>query len=465
MNTVNKEEMAAFLRGIVGSENIADKDYALLSYCRDQGVLSRWGRMPSVVVKPKTVEEVQNIIRYANMTKTPVYPRGGGSSPFGYYPVMGGIVIDLTRMNRLISIDENSLTCVVEPGITFGELEALLAKRGFEYLVAPEGSLGGTVGGHVAYRGGSPFTFLVANQADCVTGLKVVLPTGEVVTTGAKAYPKAHGHYGRYSWMNDLTGLFLGAEGTLGVIVEIGLKIEELPEAEGNVTYSFNEIDSGAKALYKSRRARIPCHFCWYADGYTADLRDPAVKHPAVTIRWCKIAGTEKVVEDSVERLHKICHEEGGKDLGPEPSAHQWRDRYKEAATFLYALGSRMTFHSSIPIGEVGYYHKKAVELAKELWEKQGVKTSIGGHPMDRAFLMLMSLGCVEYDPEDYAKKRMTFDKIKNFWLDSGAVVYRAAIEYASDQMWRTGTYYELIKRIKGLIDPDHIMAPGYAGL
>jgi len=466
--TVMKDKSKVFdkLASIVGEKNIAQEKYKLSSYTRDQGILAR-GRYPDIVVKPRSTEEIKAILRLANQLNFPVYPRSGGTSPFGYWPVEGGIVVDVSGMNKVLDVDEGTFTVTCQPGVPFAELEKYLYQRGWRYLVAPEGSLGGTVGGHVAYRGGSPFTFLIENQAAAVTGLRVVLPTGELVTTGARAYEKADSHFNRYSWCNDLTGLFLGAEGTMGIITEVGLKVEQLPETMGHMTYGFPDYDSAIKALWGTRKAQIPASFVFLSDGRTMDIIDPehAPHNLEALVKWSRIGGRKAVVEDALATGHEICRAAGGKDLGEGMARDLWEDRYYNAAAYLYAFGSRLTFHAVVPLGRAAKFLKLGRQLQTEMREKYNEPMSVSGHPMDRAFLILLSFGTDVRKPGWPEEPRKKFNHIKNTMLDAGAVVYRAAIEYGADQLYRTGEYYELMKKLKQCVDPKGIMAPGYAGL
>ncbi|MEM2455189.1 MAG: FAD-binding oxidoreductase, partial [Candidatus Bathyarchaeia archaeon] len=209
------------LKSIVGEDNILDSIPAMLTYVRDATPLR--GAVPIAVVRPGSTREVQEIVRWANETRTPIYPRSGGTSLWGSVPVReGSVIVDLSRMNRVVEINESALSCTVEPGITFSELEAILSRRGFRFLMSPENGISGTVGGnfvtHGTGWGAGPY---FSNMGDCVIGCKVVLPTAEIITTGSMAHPKAHGHFYRYALANDLTGLFCGSEGTLGIVVEV----------------------------------------------------------------------------------------------------------------------------------------------------------------------------------------------------------------------------------------------------
>jgi len=455
----------AELEKIVGKNKVTNKDFDMVNYARDQGILSK-GRPPDYVVRPDTIEDVQKVIKYANEKKIPVYPKGAYTSPFGYYPKEGGIVIDLAVMSRILGIHPESLSCKVEPGVTWGELDTYLYDKGYQFLISPEGALGGTVGGHVANRGSSPMCFLVANQADCVTGLKVVSANGDIITTGAMANPYAREHFMRYTFMSDLTGLFLGAEGSLGVIVEIGLKIEKYPEATGHAAYEFQNIDDAANAVYNSRLHMIPAKAVLVHDGRTMDAVDPErVPHPAWMVSYARLSGTQVQVDDSLKLLDKICKEANGKNMGPGIPARYWTERYRAVAGFLYSLGSRMSFHFLVPLGEFSPYYKKVAAKAEEIREKYKIGVTTTGHPCDRSFLIILSVHCHERDEEEWKKARSIFQEMREPLIKEGAGFYRVGLDYASDLLPITGNYYKLLKEIKKLLDPNRIMAPGFGNL
>ncbi|MHA2323186.1 MAG: FAD-binding oxidoreductase, partial [Candidatus Thorarchaeota archaeon] len=211
------------LENIVGTDFISDAQHVRWTYSKDFGIFPR--HLPDIVIKPRTTPEIQAILQIANSEKIPIYIRGAGISyAGGVVPSAGGILLDLTRMNKILHIDRKSDSCTVECCAVIGMLMQELEKEGY-ILVA-------TVGGFLATSGvGSWGSALYGSIADLVLGLKVVLPNGDVVVTGsAGANLNANGQFTRYAGMPDLTGLFIGSEGTMGVITEIAFRIVPLPE-------------------------------------------------------------------------------------------------------------------------------------------------------------------------------------------------------------------------------------------
>jgi len=465
LDETRKSKVVSKLQEIVGKNYATGQDFSCVPYSRDQGNMTR-GRVPDIVVRAGSAEDMQGVIRLANEEEIPVYTKGTYTSPFGYYPIEGGIMLDCTRMDRVINIDENSLSVVIEPGITFGALDKALYDKGYEMLVAPAGSLGGTVGGHVSSGGSSAFCILISSQGECVLGLRIVLPNGELLATGTAANPTAHGQYNRYCLMNDLTGLFIGAEGTLGALYEIALKIEVIPEAAGFATYSFDSVDDAARAVYLSRRKKIPAKIIQLADGTSLDFTNPSkAPHSPAYVRWIRVNGTKAVVDDAMQQIKDIAAQTNATDLGSKPSEEYWADRFRSMARFLYSGGSRLSYHVHVPIGELGYYWHKLRELANKLMKEYQTQIIFSWHPCDRACLTTFTTFLNDADEESFQKARTVWQAMKAPLLDMGGTFYRVGYDYSADQMYRTGTYWETIKTIKKALDPKGIMNPGFGYL
>ena len=198
----------------------------------------------SLIVQPRRAEEVAAILRKANQTGTPVRPKGGGTGWWSStQPPEGGILLHMTRMNEVISIDEDLMTVTVEAGITFDKVDEALSAKGYRIVLFPESGKVATMGGHIQTWGTAPHSSSVyEDQATQILGLKVVLPTGEIISTGTGAVPTAGGHFARRFFPADLTGLFLGSEGALGVIVQAALKIHRQPEVILIRIIGFREV-------------------------------------------------------------------------------------------------------------------------------------------------------------------------------------------------------------------------------
>src|SRR5512136_627178 len=217
------------LTDVVGSKYASDEPFVLQSYSQDFGAMPP--SKPDVVVRPGTTEEVSAVMKIANEYRVPVIPRGGGSAQeAGCTPsANGGIVLETLRLNRILEIDESNGTVTCEAGITYVSLMNTLEKRGWKIGIAPSGAMAGTPGAHIARPGVGSGNIKYISSGDQVLGLKVVLPTGDVVVTGSGANPHSDVFF-RYGLGPDMTGLFVGAEGAYGLMTECTLRMFPYPQ-------------------------------------------------------------------------------------------------------------------------------------------------------------------------------------------------------------------------------------------
>jgi glycolate dehydrogenase FAD-linked subunit len=227
------------LKSIVGAEQVATDRQDLICYGYDA---TQMEFLPDAVVHPGSPEEVSAVLRLANAEKFPVFPRGAGSGfTGGALPKGGGVVLVLTRLNRILKIDSENLIAEVEPGVVTEQFQLAVEKLGLFYPPDPASLKFSTLGGNVAENAGGPRCVKYGVTRDFVMGLEVVLPTGEIIRTGGETYKGVVGY--------DMTRLLCGSEGTLGVITKIIFKLLPLPEAKKTMLTIFDSIDGAAKAV------------------------------------------------------------------------------------------------------------------------------------------------------------------------------------------------------------------------
>jgi glycolate oxidase len=235
------------LRRIVGSENVACDRQDLICYSYDA---TQMEFPPDAVVFPAGAEEVSRVLQLANRERIPVFPRGAGSGfSGGSLAKGGGVVLVTSRMNRILRIDTSNLVAVVEPGVITGDLQDEVEKLGLFYPPDPASLRFSTLGGNVSECAGGPHAVKYGVTKDYVLGLEVVLPTGDIITTGGETMKGVVGY--------DLTRLLCGSEGTLGVITRIILRLLPLPEARRTMLAVFESIDGAAGAVAAIIRGRI----------------------------------------------------------------------------------------------------------------------------------------------------------------------------------------------------------------
>jgi glycolate oxidase len=215
-----KDTLVRDLQGIVGEDAVRSDPADLYVYGSDSSVHHA---NPWAIVRPGTVEEIQGILRYANDNSIPVIARGAGSGMSGQaVPIMGGIILDMKRMNRIIEIRVEDTYVRVQAGVVDDDLNRALKPYGFMYPPAPASSRIATIGGEIANNASGTRSVKYGATRDCVLGMKVVLANGSLVSFGSTTRVEASGY--------QVDRLMVGSEGTLGVIVEATMKIVPIPK-------------------------------------------------------------------------------------------------------------------------------------------------------------------------------------------------------------------------------------------
>ncbi len=226
------------LRQVVGSANVLDGGVDLQLYGYDAYLEER---RPDAVAFVHTTEEVTGVVRACHRAEVPFVVRGGGTNlTGGTVPIRGGVVIETIRMNRILEVDRASLRARVQPGMFNLEFGNALAPLGYQYLPDPASQKAATLGGNVGENSGGPHCFKYGVTTNHVLGLTVVLPDGDVVHLGGKA-PDAPGY--------DLTGAFVGSEGTLGICTELVTRIVRLPEGVKTLLAIYDTVEAGSETV------------------------------------------------------------------------------------------------------------------------------------------------------------------------------------------------------------------------
>lgn len=236
------------IRTAVGTENVFTDQDALETYCHDETEDLKY--YPEVVVKPKDTASVAALLKLCNAHHVPVTPRGGGTGLSGAaLPVFGGVLLSMEKFKKIIDIDTENLQAIVEPGVITQEFMDAVAEKGLLYPIDPSSKGSCFIGGNVAHGSGGPRVVKYGTIREYILNLEVVLPTGEVIWTGANTLKYASGY--------NLTQLMIGSEGTLGVVTKIVTKL--VPRVQHNVLMmaSFSENEQACAAVSAIFRAGV----------------------------------------------------------------------------------------------------------------------------------------------------------------------------------------------------------------
>lgn len=241
-------DILASIKSIVGDAFVVTGKADLEKYSHDETEDLHY--YPEVVVKPKSPEEVSALMQLCNTHLIPVTPRGAGTGlSGGALPVMGGLLIAMERFNKVLSIDEQNLQAIVEPGVVTEEFMDQVAVRGFLYPVDPASKGSCFIGGNVSHGSGGPRVVKYGTIREYILNLEVVLPSGEIIWTGANTLKYAAGY--------NLTQLMIGSEGTLGIITKIVVKLIPRPTLDALMLASFSSNEAACAAVSAIFRAGI----------------------------------------------------------------------------------------------------------------------------------------------------------------------------------------------------------------
>jgi glycolate oxidase len=233
------EQIEAF-RAIVGDPFVSVDSEVLQHYSHDETEDLHY--LPDVVIKPRTAEEISAILKICNQYKIPVTPRGAGTGlSGGALPHLGGVLLSVERMNDIIKIDERNLQVITEPGVITEVLQNALKEKGLFYPPDPSSRGSCMIGGNIAENSGGPKAVKYGVVKDYVLNLEVVLPTGEIIWTGANVLKNATGY--------NLTQLVVGSEGTLGIVTKIVLKLLPHPKHDLLMLVPFRSAEKACAAV------------------------------------------------------------------------------------------------------------------------------------------------------------------------------------------------------------------------
>jgi glycolate oxidase len=293
------------LTGILGKEQILTERTDLDPFSHDA---TNQDFMPDAVAFPGNADQIAKILRLANEERFPVIPRGAGSGMSGgAVPVLGGLVLSMDRMNRILFIDEENLLAKVEPGVITAKLQEEVEKRGLFYPPDPASLKISTIGGNVAECAGGPRAVKYGVTRDYVMGLTVVLPYGEIITTGVETAKGVMGY--------DLTRLIVGSEGTLAVIVEIILRLVPKPEMKKTMLIRFSDMAASARCVSRIIKEKIIPTTIEFMDNLSVEcVRDQVpieLPEGQSMVLLIELDGDQDQITRDARRIESLCRQTG----------------------------------------------------------------------------------------------------------------------------------------------------------
>jgi glycolate oxidase len=394
-----------------------------------------------------------------------VTARGAGTGlAGGAVPVKGGIVLDMSGMNRIVEIDVDNLQVVVEPGVVLDRLNEALNPYGFFFPPDPGSSAMCTIGGLVSNNGSGMRCVKYGTCRNYVLDLEVVLADGSIINTGSKMLKSSAGY--------DLTRLMIGAEGTLGLITEIVLKIVPLPESRKLVIASFETAEIAGKAVIKVFSSGIIPSACEILDRTTIQVLkrcDPNLLIPNGDVLLFEVDGTLSSVDESAQRIVEVCTPLASDTRvasGKNEMGEIWAARrlVGAAVSRLDPAKSRVYVgeDAGVPLNLIPNLIRRVQEISNE-FEVPAMKY---GHIGDGNLHVALFIDVT--DRSQWERLMNVADKIHRSAIDLGGTVScehgigRAKAQYMKDQC---GPAVDVMRAIKAALDPKGILNPGKLGL
>ncbi len=458
MNLLNK------LQDIVTPSRISDDPAELYCYSSDASYITG---TPDYVVMPYTTDEVSEIVKLAHMHRIPITARGAGTGlAGGAVPLQGGIVLDMSRMNKILDIDIRNLQVLVEPGLIHADLNRSLEPYAFFFPPDPGSSEMCTLGGLIANRGSGMRSVKYGTVTDYVLDLEVVMPDGTVIQTGGKVMKSASGY--------DLTALMIGSEGTLGIITGARLKIHPLPEARAAVLAHFNGLEAAGSAVSAIMGRGLVPSACELMDSTTiraVNTYDPDLNIPdCEAMLLIEVDGAPCSVGSGAAKVADCCKELGAFNVRIASSESEMKElwaarRLAGAAVTRLSPGKTRVYIGedvAVPLSAIPGMLREIRTISK----KHGLTIMTYGHAGDGNLHTGMAIDTL--DEKQWEVLKQAADDIHRAALRLGGTVSGEHGIGSARGMYMNeehGSALDVMVSIKKALDPYNIMNPQKVGL
>ena len=462
------------LRRILGPQNVSANRDDIDRYSGDAlGVYRAFGgahrlrAKPSVLTWPTDSQQVSKLLRYAHSHQVPIVPYGGGTGVMGAAtPSDGCIVVNLQRMNTVLDISNEDLTVRVQAGTILETVATSLERSGLVFGHDPWSRPIATVGGAISTNGVGYTAAAHGSMGQQVLGLEVVLADGEVVRT--RNVPKP-------SYGPSLNHLFIGSEGTLGVITEATLRAFPRPEKRVAREIVFPDFESGFAAVSKLYAEGVWPTVVDFGDEFWTD--EPSESHEAAL--YLAFEGFRQEVDAQYRRATDICEKLGGRDGDQREAEMFWDTRHASADRYRQqvlespdpgkarqrSLGSKMDYlHVALPVSQVLEYRRRCQKI---LADRSVVvrEWSLWGRPEFLSFLIVEEDGAEQRTSVSMAD---TVDEVLTLAQEMGGTMeycHGVGIKLAHLMEREMGAGITVFRRLKGTLDPNNILNPGKLGI
>lgn len=456
-----KQEIIQRLTEIIGQDNVYTSLEDLYCYSYDASfVKSNKKDLAGIAVYPGNAEETAKILKLANEEKIPVIPRGAGTNVSGGTISVGdSIILVLKRMNKILELDRKNLIAVVEPGVVTGYLQSEVERLGLFYPPDPASLAVSTIGGNVAECAGGPRGVKYGVTRDYVLGLEVVLASGEVINTGGKTIKNVTGY--------DMTKLFTGSEGTLGVITKIILKLIPKPEAKNTMLAVFSELEQASEAVSEIiAKGVVPATLELLDNIYIRNIEEYAkvgLPTDAEAVLLIEVDGDRQILAKQIDKIEEICKQSGAIQIRiaqtPAEAEELWRARRSAFPAVSRVRPTIIGEDVTVPRSNIPAMVKQIRAIAA----KYKVIIAVLGHAGDGN--LHATILTDETDREEWSRVEKAIDELfiaavkLDGTLSGEHGIGRVKSKFITLQTGEAGL--EIQRRIKQVLDPNNILNPG----
>ena len=445
------------IEAIVGKENVLSSIEDLICYGYDATNLEV---LPGLVVFPNSAKEISQILILANKNRFPVVPRGMGTGfSGGSLPVWGGVVLVTARLNRILEVDTENLIAIVEPGVVTGDFQKEVERLGLFYPPDPASQLYCSLGGNVAECAGGPRAVKYGVTKDYVLGLEVVLPTGEIIETGVKTMKGVVGY--------DLTKLFVGSEGTLGMITKIILKLLPLPDARKTAMVLFRDVEDAATAVSRIISSKIIPSTLELMDHASIqcveDYLNMGLPKDAGALLLIEVDGDREVLPKYMAKIDEITSGLNRLEMkiaeNDEETQTLWKARRALSPASYRLNPTKMAEDITVPRTEIATFIREARKIADE----RNLKIINFGHAGDGN--LHTSIMIDEKNGDEKKRAEEAIEEIFKLTVRLGGTlsgehgVGTTKAPYLHLELKHDAI--EVMKKIKSVLDPNNILNPG----
>ncbi|MBQ3146557.1 MAG: FAD-binding oxidoreductase [Oscillospiraceae bacterium] len=458
-NKITAADIAA-LQAIVGTDEVLTGNAINPDYAHDE--LGGISRMPEALVRVRTTEEVSAIMRHAWERNIPVTVRGSGTGLVGAaVPIEGGILLETTKMNKILSLDPNNLTVTVQPGVLLMELAAFAEENDFLYPPDP-GEKSATIGGNISTNAGGMRAVKYGVTRDYVRSLTVVLPNGEIQTFGAAVAKNSSGY--------SLKDLIIGSEGTLAIICEAVLKLVPLPKVSVSLLVPFPDMKSAIEAVPEIIRSKVTPTAIEYMSRDTILFSEsylgkkfPDTKNDAYILLTFD-GNSDAQVDQDMSTVAELCLKIGALDAYIVDTEERKKSVWSARGAFLEAIKASTTEMDECDVVVPGNQVDTFIKFTHELADEMNVRIPSFGHAGDgNLHIYICRDALSEADWQNTLS--VCFDRMYAKAVELGGLVSgEHGIGYAKKEFLKRQygeTPIVLMQGIKKVFDPKNILNPG----